>query len=324
MTTKPDLLRKKLGVNFGNKVLFGLIILLVIITMFKFFYVVNTDEAAMVLRLGKWNGQYVDAGLHFKIPYVDTIFKAPIKKVLKEEFGFRTEKAGIQTKYSNANYDDESLTLTGDLNVADLEWIVQYQIKAPFKALFNIRDLEGTLRDLAEATVRQKIGSVPVDAILTTERTELGQKSRDYLQACCDKVDIGIKITTFRYQNAQPPQVVQKSYNKVNEAEQQRESLIFNARKTYNEQIPAARGQAEKQIRQAEGYATERINNAKGEADRFKSILAEYKKAKEVTRSRMYLETMKKVLPNAKEIYVVDGNQMNPLTHLSLRDTTDK
>lgn len=305
-----------------NLILFGVVVWLVGMTLFKSFYTVAADETGLLLRFGKWTGEPVQPGIHLKLPYIDTIDKVPTKRVLKEEFGFRTVSAGVRTVYSDKDFQIESLTLTGDLNVSDVEWIVQYQIEDPFKAVFNIRDLRAALRDLSESAVRQVLGSVTVDAILTTERNALAERSKTLLQAAVDKLDIGLRITTFRYQNATPPEPVKPAYNEVNQAEQIRESLIFNARKEYNEQVPRARGEAMQTIQEAEGYAAERVNHAIGNAARFNAILAEYRKAPQVTRYRMYVETMEKVLPQASEVYVMDGAQTAPLTHLPLRATT--
>lgn len=312
---------KKLKSSGGppKKLIFAIIIVLLLVVGGKSaFYKVDTEQTAVLLRLGKSVGTAAP-GLHMKLPFgIDQVYLVKTGRVLKEEFGFRTETAGVRSTYSNRKFSEESLTLTGDLNVSDVEWIVQYQIIDPEKFLFNIADPRATIRDLAEAVVRQIIGNSNVAQVLTTERAELAQKVEDGLQQILNSYDIGIRIVTVKFQDVNPPEQVKAAFNEVNEAEQQKESLIFQAREQYNREVPKARGVASSRILEAEGYALARINHAKGEAERFKALVKEYRKAPKVTQQRLYLETMDKVLPLVEELYVIDAKNSGVLPLLPL------
>ncbi|MBQ6669399.1 MAG: FtsH protease activity modulator HflK, partial [Deltaproteobacteria bacterium] len=236
------------------------------------------------------------------------------------EFGFRTASTtGARTVYKPDAFDDESLTLTGDLNVSDIEWIVQFQIIDPFKFLFNIKDPRAAIRDVSEAVVRRVVGNSNVTQVLTTDRALLAADIERETQAVLKNYDIGVRIVTIKFQDVNPPAPVKTAFNEVNEAEQQRESLILNAREEYNREVPKARGVARSQILEAEGYAVERINRAEGERTRFLALLEEYRKAPEVTRTRLYLETMEQILPRIREIYVMDKEGSGALPLLPLR-----
>ena len=283
------------------------------------FYEVGTEETGVVLRFGHFNG-FTEPGLHFKLPFgIDTVNLVKTGRVLKEEFGFRTVAAGVRTTYATKGFDEESLTLTGDLNVVDLEWIVQYQVADPFKFLYHIEDPRETIRDVTEATVRTVIGNSNVSNILTTERAMLAGTIQKDLQKILNGYDIGVHIVTVKFQDVNPPESVKAAFNEVNEAEQEKESMIFQAREQYNKEVPKATGVAKSTILEAEGYALERINQAKGESDRFLALLTEYRKAPRVTRQRLYLETMEKILPSLDEIYVMDKNGAGALPLLPLR-----
>jgi membrane protease subunit HflK len=283
------------------------------------FYEVDTEETGVLLRLGKSIGTAAP-GLHMKLPFgIDQVYLVKTGRVLKEEFGFRTENAGVRTTYSNQKFSEESLTLTGDLNVSDVEWIVQYQIIDPEKFLFNIADPRATIRDLSEAVVRRVVGNSNVAQVLTTERADLALKVEDGLQSILNSYDIGIRIVTVKFQDVNPPEQVKAAFNEVNEAEQQKESLIFQAREQYNREVPKARGVASSRILEAEGYALQRVNRARGEAERFNAMVTEYKKSPEVTRQRLFLETMDKVLPQIEELYVIDTKNAGVLPLLPLR-----
>ncbi|MDK2847254.1 MAG: modulator of FtsH protease HflK [Desulfuromonadales bacterium] len=295
------------------------IILLLVIGLASSFYKVETEETGVLLRFGRFSG-FAEPGLHLKIPFgIDHVYKAKTGRVLKEEFGFRTLQAGVRSTYSKRNLEDESLTLTGDLNVSDVEWIVQYQISDPFKFLFRIHDPESTIRDLAEAVVRKVVGNSNVTEVLTTERAILADRIQSDLQEILNSYDIGVRIVTVKFQDVNPPDPVKAAFNEVNEAEQQKESLIFQAREQYNREVPKARGVARRTIQEAEGYAVERINKAKGETSRFLALLGEYRKAPDVTRQRLYLETLEKVLPKLEEIYIMDREGAGALPLLPLR-----
>lgn len=272
------------------------------------YYTVDPEEKAVVLRLGKFSS-IESSGLHFLIPFgIDKIVKVKTERIFKEEFGFKTTNLSRgRTSYDTHSKLDESLILTGDLNVSEIEWIVQYKIEDPVKFLFNIKDPISTIRDVSEAATRKIIGNANVTDVLTTERATLANAIQKEMQKSLNKYDIGVRIETYKFQDVNPPQKVKAAFNAVNEAEQQRESMIQNAKEQYNNQVPKARGEAKSIIQRAEGYALERVNIAKGEADRFLSLLAEYKKYPEVTKTRLYLETLEKVYPRMKDIYVVDS-----------------
>ncbi|MFO7832104.1 MAG: FtsH protease activity modulator HflK [Desulfuromonadaceae bacterium] len=316
-----EAIMKKLKSSGGppKKLILGVIVVaLVLFGAQSAFYKVDTEETGVILRLGKSIGT-TPPGLHMKIPFgIDQAIPVKTGRVLKEEFGFRTERADVRSTYSSREYDEESLILTGDLNVTDLEWVVQYQIMDPVKYLFNIEDPTATIRDLSEAILRSIIGNSKVTDVLTTERERLAIQVQKELQALFDSYDIGVRIVTVKFQDVNPPKEVRSAFNEVNEAEQQRESLIFQAREQYNREVPKARGVARSKILDAEGYALERINRATGEAQRFKDLLREYAKAPEVTKKRLYLERMEQVLPEIKELYIIDSDQSGVMPLLPL------
>ena len=286
-------------------------------------YKVDTEETGVVLRFGKFS-KFADSGLHFKIPFgVEQVYLVPTGRVLKEEFGYRTVTPGVRTTFSKRGLDEESLTLTGDLNVSDVEWIVQFQVADPFKYIFKIKDPIGTIRDIAEAMVRKTIGNADVTQVLTTERAVLADKIQQSLQATLNQYDIGVRIVTVKFQDVNPPESVKDAFNEVNEAEQQKESLIFQAREQYNREVPRARGEAKRSLQEAQGYAVERINKARGETNRFIALLTEYKKAPTVTRRRIQIETLEQVLPDLDEIYIMDQNANGLLSLLPLRKGTE-
>ena len=286
-------------------------------------YKVDTEETGVVLRFGKFS-KFSNPGLQFKIPFgVDQVYLVPTGRVLKEEFGYRTVTPGIRTTFNKRGLEEESLTLTGDLNVSDVEWIVQFQVADPFKYIFKIKDPIGTIRDIAEAMVRKTIGDADVTQVLTTDRAALADKIQQSLQATLKQYDIGVRIVTVKFQDVNPPEAVKDAFNEVNEAEQQKESLIFQAREQYNREVPRARGEAKRSLQEAQGYAVERINKARGETNRFIALLTEYQKAPVVTRRRIQIETLEQVLPDLDEIYIMDQNANGLLSLLPLRKGTE-
>ncbi len=293
--------------------------LLILLALSGSFYQVGTEETGVVLRFGHFTG-FAQPGLHFKIPLgVDSVYLVKTGRVMKEEFGFRTVQPGVRTAYTKAGLSEESLTLTGDLNVSDLEWIVQYQIADPFKYLFHIKDPQSTIRDVSEAAVRKVVGNSNVTEVLTTERALLATAIEKDLQSILNSYDIGVRIVTVKFQDVNPPESVKAAFNEVNEAEQEKESLIFQAREQYNREVPKASGVAKSAILEAEGYALERLNTAKGDTSRFLALYTEYRKAPEVTRERIYLETLEEILPRLEEVYVMDSKGAGALPLLPLR-----
>lgn len=269
-------------------------------------FTVSTDEVGVVLRFGKFN-RIAEPGLNFKLPLgIEDVYKVPVKRQQKLEFGFRTAEAGVRTKYSTRRYKDESLMLTGDLNAAEVEWIVQYRIDDPYKFLFRVRNAVKTFRDMNEAVMREIVGDRTVDEVITVGRQEVADTAEQMLQKLCDQYELGIKVDQVVLQDVNPPEPVQPAFNEVNEAEQEMEKLINQAKSEYNKVIPKAKGDAEKTIEEAKGYALERVNNARGEASKFSSIYREYMKAPEVTRERIYLETMDNVMKKVGRKLITD------------------
>ena len=322
-----DKVKQKFQQNKGpmpvKSILVAIVVVLAVIGIYSGLYKVDTEETGVVLRFGKFIG-FADPGLNYKLPFgIDRVYLVKTGRVLKEEFGFRTVQPDVRTTYTKKGLDEESLTLTGDLNVSDVEWIVQFQIADPFKFLFNIKDPVGTIRDLSEAVTRKVIGSSNVTEVLTTERAFLASKIQQDLQKILNDYDIGTRIVTVKFQDVNPPEQVKAAFNEVNEAEQQKESLIFQAREQFNREVPRARGEAKKSIQEAEGYAIERINRARGETDRFLALLGEYRKSPEVTKRRIYLETLEEVLPRLEEVYIMDeqGGGLLPLLPMRREQT---
>ena len=282
------------------------------------FYTVGVDEVGVVQRFGKYV-RTSPPGLNFKLPRgIEKISKVKIKYVFKEEFGFRTIQAAVQTRYApGSSYLGESLMLTGDLNVALVPWIVQYRIQDPYKYLFKVDNVRTTLRDLSESTMRLVVGDRSINEVIS-KRKEIADATTQQLQKELDKAETGIKVTTIEMKKTNVPEPVQPSFNEVNQATQEKERMIYQAREAYNKIIPAARGNAEKTIKSAEGYALDRVNRAKGDAARFISLYEEYSKAQDVTRRRLYLEAMQEVFPKIGEKYIVDSDQKNLLPLLNL------
>ncbi|MCF6157421.1 MAG: FtsH protease activity modulator HflK [wastewater metagenome] len=275
--------------------------------IFSSAFTVDPEEVGVILRFGKYT-RTVNPGLHFKLPFgIETVDKVPVERQLKQEFGFRTvTTTGIETQYLKRPYQEESLMLTGDLNAADVEWIVQYRVKDPYKYLYRVRSPDKTFRDITEAVMREIIGDRSVVEVLTFGRQEIADAVTVKLQDICDQYETGIRVEQVALQDVNPPDPVKPAFNEVNEAQQEREKLINQARSEYNRVIPKAKGEAAQKIEEAEGYALERINEAQGDAAKFHAIFTAYMKAEEVTRQRIYLETMSKILPKVGRKLITD------------------
>jgi membrane protease subunit HflK len=286
------------------------------------FYTVQPEERAVIKRFGEVQG-IADPGLHFKLPFgIDAVQIVATERVLKQEFGFRTEDVAIdaRTRFVGQDLPDESLMLTGDLNIIQVEWVVQYRIGDPEKFLYGMREPTQTLRDISESVMRRVVGNRIGADVLTVARVDIANTARDEIQAAMDKYDNGIRIITVELQDVVPPARVQPAFNEVNEARQELERRINEATRQENEAIPRAEGTAKRVISEAEGYATERVNRALGETARFNAVLAEYRTAPAVTRSRLYLETLNRVLPGIGSVVVVQEGQVPPVPLLNLRD----
>lgn len=290
----------------------------VIIFLASGLYSVGADEMGIIQRFGKYVRQ-TSPGLHLKIPFgVETAKKVKVKKVFKQEFGFRTQKSGIRTQYSGRKFLDESIMLTGDLNVAEVEWIVQYRISDPYKYLFKIKVPEETLRSMSEAVMRRVVGDRGVSGVLTVGRIEIGKQVEQDLQQLLDQFDSGIQVVTVKLQDVNPPEAVKSAFNEVNRAKQDKEKMINEAWEDYNKRIPRAQGEAAQMIAEAEGYALRRVNRSQGDVALFRDVYREYRLSPGVTRRRLYLETMEKVLPKIRDIYIVDEKQKSILPLLDL------
>ncbi|MDY0132441.1 MAG: FtsH protease activity modulator HflK [Desulforegulaceae bacterium] len=314
-------------VNFfkGKKMSGGVILAVIVVFLLIFgksmFFTIDTSEVGIVQRFGQYD-RTVYPGLNFKLPAgVEKVVKVKIKRVFKEEFGFTTLSTGqtssIISSQDGSDIDNVSLMLTGDLNVALVPWIVQFRVKDPYKYLFKIHDARQVLRDLSESTMRLVVGDRSINEVIS-KREEIAIQAMENLQQALDGADSGIDIVTIEMKRTNVPEPVQPSFNQVNQATQEKEEMIYNAQKDYNKAIPTAIGEAEREIRQAEGYSLNRINRAKGDAQRFTSIYAEYKDAKDITKRRLYLEMLNELIPKMREKYIIDEDQGNILPFLNL------
>ena len=297
----------------------GILVLAALVTAAGAAYQIEPEEVGVVLRFGKYV-RTSEPGLHFKIPYVEQMERVPVQRQLKQEFGFRTTAAGIRTEYAGQQQAlaDESVMLTGDLNVAVVEWIVQYRVDDPYEYLFKVRNLEETFRAMNEAVMRETVGDRTVTEVVTVGRQEIETTVEDRLQTLTEQYQMGIAIDQVVLQDVNPPDPVKPSWDEVSQAQQQRDRLINEALAEYNAVIPRARGEAEQAILQAEGYALDRVNRAQGEATRFAAIEEAYRASPNVTRRRMYLETMQRILPAVGRKVFVDEGATGVLPLLSL------
>jgi len=296
------------GGELAKRILPIAIALVVLGAVWNSYYQIEPEEVGLITRFGAYTGTS-QPGPHFKLPLLDTVYRVPIKRQLKEEFGFRTLNAGVNTQYQTPDEQSEleSRMLSGDLNVADVEWIVQYRIAHAYNYVFNVRNVSATLRDMAESSVRKVVGDHSVSEVLTIGREAIQIRAKEQLQLMCDHYGTGIHIEQLVLQDVNPPKPVRESFNEVNQAIQERERSVNQAWAQYNSTIPKARGSALQTMQSAEGYATERVNRARGEVARFLSLQQEYEKAPAVTRTRLYLETMAEVIPRAQQRTFIDG-----------------
>jgi membrane protease subunit HflK len=299
----------------------GLMILAALAIAWTAFYTVPAESEGVILRLGRFS-HIVPSGLHFKLPLgVDTATIVPVKRQLKQEFGFGTPDATARLQASpRSEWLEEKSMVTGDLNAALVEWVIQYRIERPDSYLFNVHDPDATLRDASESVMREVVGDRTVDEVITIGRQEVEDEALQKLRALTKSYDMGLKVDQVQLKNVNPPERVQASFNEVNQAQQEKESAINVANGEYNKEIPRARGRAAQAIREAEGYAKQRINQAEGEAFAFKALLAEYVKAPEVTRRRLYLEAMAEVLPKVKNKVIVGKELSGLLPLLNVRN----
>lgn len=305
--------------NDFRKFMPWLIIAFIVLSGLKsFIYSIGPDEVGVIQRFGKYIG-LSSPGLHAKIPFgVDKVTPIKVKKILKQEFGFRTLRPGVITQYSSQGFSDQSLMLTGDLNILDVRWIVQFKIKDPVKLLFATRNPIDNIRDISEVVMRRFVGDYTVDEVLTTKREEIDDLAHEEMQKILDNYETGVQIVTVKLLDVNPPERVKPAFNEVNEAKQEKEKMINQAWEAYNKVIPKAKGEAERTIREAEGYALDKVNRAKGESERFLAALNEYKKSPDITKKRLYLETLMDTLPKTKAKYIIDPSQSSILPLLNL------
>jgi membrane protease subunit HflK len=314
MPEAPPAIKKIL--KHGKSILLIFVLFILIISSF---FQIDPEEVGVITRFGKYI-RTVEPGLNVKMPFIEKVTKVAVERQQKEEFGFRTRRPGVRTQYNQRKNLDESLMLTGDLNLANVEWVVQYRISDPYNYLFKVRNPQSTLRDISEAAMRQIVGDRTVNEVLTVGRTEISNEVENLIQEICNEYSLGVKIEQVVLQDVNPPEPVKAAFNAVNEAQQEKSTLINKAKSEYNKVIPKARGQAKETIQKAEGYATERINTALGEAARFDALYKEYVKAPEVTRQRIYLETMSEVIPELGNKIITDekGNNVLPLLQMQM------
>ena len=306
------------GGGSRGTIIFALLILAGL-GLWSAYYTVQSDSVAVVQRFGKYLKE-VPPGLHFKLPFgADVATIVPVKRQLKQEFGFSTP--GANDPYQGTSPRDrkrETQMVTGDLNAALVEWVVQYRISDPVKFLFEVREPSETLRYVSESIMREVVGDRTVDEVITIGRQEIETEALTGMQALSTKYAMGISIDQVQLKNINPPEPVQESFNEVNQAQQEKEKLINEARRDYNKVIPLAEGEKDQRIREADGYRLKRINEAEGDVARFSALLAEYGKAPEVTRRRIYIETLQDVLPGIRSKVIVDEQARGILPLLNL------
>jgi membrane protease subunit HflK len=293
-------------------ILIALIALVAIILLSTSFFVVNQTEQSVVLIFGKFE-RIVGPGLHFKLPFgIQKNFNVPTQVVHTLSFGYRTQRPGITTVYAPGDYPQESVMLTGDLNIVEVEWVIQYRIDDPRAWLFNVANREKTIRDISQSVVNQLVGDRAILGVLGPDRVNIETQGQQMMNDIFKSYDFGIRVTTVKLQNIVPPKGdVQNAFEDVNKAVQDMNRFINEGKEQYNQEIPKAQGQAKQVIQQAEGYAAERVNNAQGDVARFDSVLTEYEKNKTVTRDRIYIEMIESVFGNAQGTDLIDKNLQN-------------
>jgi membrane protease subunit HflK len=317
-----DLINQLKSIKIPGGPLIAILVILLLFIGYSVFFTIESGSVGVVQRFGKFI-RIAQPGPNFKLPFgVDKVTKVRQDRIYKEEFGFRSTREESRSRYAGgADTSSASLMLTGDLNVAVVPWIVQYRIKDPYNFLFKVQNVRKLLIDLSEASMRLVVGDRSINEVIS-KRDEIAVESNRVLQIELDKAKTGIKIVTIEMKRTNVPGPVQPSFNEVNQATQEKETMIYKAREDYNKAIPAARGEAERTIKAGEGYALDRVNRAKGDAARFNEVYREYAKAKDVTRRRLYLETMRDVLPRMGNKYILDKKQNNilPLLNLGKQD----
>ena len=299
-----------------------IVLIVIAVVAYTSVYTIKTDEVGVVQLFGRYV-RTTQPGLNFKLPLgIETVQKVNVKSVQTEEFGFISSQATPRSRFTTSENENVALMLTGDLNVGVVPWIVQFRVKDPYNFLFKVRDVRRLLVDMSEATMRLVVGDRSINEVIS-KRGEIAAEAKETLQREMDLAESGIHVVAVELKRTNVPGPVQPSFNEVNQAEQEKEQMIYQAREEYNKAVPAARGEAERTIKAAEGYALERVNKAKGDASRFTALYEEYAKAKDVTKRRLYLETMAGLLPKLGDKYIIDSEQKNVLPLLNLKKESD-
>ncbi len=298
-----------------------IVIIIVLIVGYTSFYIVDQQEEAVVLQFGQYN-RTEGPGLHFKLPFgIEKNFNVPTQRNLKEEFGYRTETPGVKSTFSSADYSTESVMLTGDLNIADVTWIIQYKIKDAKAWLFNVEDQNKIIRDISQSVINMLVGDLAVFDVVTTERSRIEDKGKVLMNEFFGRYNMGVNVETVKLQKTMYPQgAVQDAFEDVNKAIQDRIRLINEGKEAYNQSIPKARGEAERTIREAEGYAMEKVNVAKGDVARFLAVYGEYKKNPKITRTRLYYEMFEDLFEKAEGTELIDKQLKNFIPFKSMNN----
>lgn len=310
-------IRPKAKFKFPQIKLKGPIILIIVLAVAVIavlstsFIIVDQTESAVITTFGKYS-KTVGAGLHYKLPFgIQKSYIVPTKVIQTETFGFRTLKTGFQTQYSEQKYPDESTMLTGDLNIVDVEWIIQYRIDDPRAWLFNVLDKQKTIRDISQSVMNRLVGDRLILGVIGSDRQTIQDNAVVTMNEIFDQYKLGIKVTQVQLQNIVPPAGVQDAFEDVNKAIQDMNRLINEGKEAYNAEIPKAKGQADQLVEIAQGYATERVNKAKGDVARFDSVLTEYRKSPDITRKRLYFEMVDEILAGNSDVELIDKTLEN-------------
>lgn len=314
---------KRVRKSVGPAMLFWLIVLaLGVVAGFSSVYVVDETENAVITRFGKYQ-QTVGSGLHVKLPFgIDKNYNVDIKTLRAEQFGFKTVKAGRNNEYKN-NIAEESEMLTGDLNIVDVEWVIQYKVTDPKQWLFNVYEREQTIRDISRSVINTLVGDRAIFDVISADRSTIQNLAQEQMNENFKALGLGINVTTVQFQNVVPPVEVQAAFEDVNKASQDMKRLINEGKEEYNKEIPRAQGEADRQIQVAEGYASERVNMAKGDVARFNAVYEEYKRSPKATKERIYLETMAEIFGSDKKPELIDSELENLVPVKNLNNIKD-
>ena len=314
---------KRVRKSIGPAMLFWLIVLaLAVVAGFSSVYVVDETENAVITRFGKYQ-QTVGSGLHVKLPFgIDKNYNVDIKTLRAEQFGFKTIKSGRNNEYKN-NIAEESEMLTGDLNIVDVEWVIQYKVVDPRQWLFNVYEREQTIRDISRSVINTLVGDRAIFDVISADRSTIQNLAQEQMNENFKALGLGINVTTVQFQNVVPPVEVQAAFEDVNKASQDMKRLINEGKEEYNKEIPKAQGEADRQIQVAEGYASERVNMAKGDVARFNAVYEEYKRAPKATKERIYLETMAEIFGSETKPELIDSELENLVPVKNLNNIKD-